>query len=660
MDSIQRVNELTKILNEYRDAYYNRSAPVVSDEVYDRIFDELAELEDKTGYRAEFSPTQTVGYAVVSSLQKTAHEAPLLSLDKTKSAAAVSAFLGARPAVIMIKLDGLTVKLTYENGRLSEAATRGNGETGEVITHNAETFSGVPKTIDYKGRLVCAGEAYIKLDDFEELKNSVDSGGKPYRNPRNLAAGSARLLDSSVCAARRVRFMPFSVLQGFDEADGKAERLSRLAALGFDSCPRVFIPDGGSADEITEIINRLKDEAARRALPIDGVVAAFNSVSYGVSLGRTGHHYRDGLAFKFEDELFETRLNRVIWQTTRTGEVSPVAELEPVEIDGTVVSRASLHNVSFIKALELCQGNRVLISKRNMIIPHIEENLERGGTPKLPGRCPSCGGAVSLKKTESSGKAVETLRCENPECPAKLLKRFKHFVSRDGADIDGVSEATLEKFIDMGWLETFPDIYRLDEHREEIVNMDGFGEKSFSNMRGAIEKSRSITFDRLLSAVGIPGFGRATAVIIARRFPAVYDFEAALRDKFDFAQLMEIGPQLSANIYAWFADEDNGGMWRSLKQEFNITPFIAPEAEDSPFNGKTVVVTGSLKNYTRETIKSRLAALGAAAAGSVSAKTDFVLAGENAGSKLKKAENLGVRIVNEDEFEEMAGKPEII
>ena len=442
----EKQRDLNDRLNRYRDEYYNRNAPSVSDEVYDRLFDELKELEQETGIQMANSPTQTVGYPAVSRLEKTRHEIPLLSLDKTKSSMDLLNFMGEQQVMLMLKLDGLTVKLTYENGELLEAATRGDGDEGEIITHNTRAISGIPSHITYKERLVVTGEGFIRPSDFEELKTSLqDSSGKPYKNGRNLAAGSIRLMDAKTCRERRLVFMPFGVLEGFPHLTRKSDKLRELRALGFQPCKYLVTKQKLTLENVEAGIYQLRQYATDKDIPIDGIVVSFNDIAYAQSCGRTGHHYKDGLAYKFEDDLHESLLQYIEWTPGRTGEIAPVAVFTPVEIDGCEVSRASLHNLSFIEDLELMAGNRILVSKRNMIIPHVEENLDRGGfsmVDTIPHVCPCCGQPTRIH--ESSGKGengenriIKTLYCDNPDCETRRLKKFVHFVSQKAMTLKG-------------------------------------------------------------------------------------------------------------------------------------------------------------------------------------------------------------------------------
>lgn len=669
-NKVKRIHELVSRLNQYRDEYYNRSAPTVSDEVYDRLFDELKALEQETGCIMSNSPTQTVGYTVVSGLEKVQHPVPLLSLEKVKLPEVAAKFIGEHPAMLMYKYDGLTIKLEYEDGRLIRASTRGDGNTGEDVTHNAPAVSGIPMRIPYESRLVVVGEAYIKKSDFEELKATLqDSTGKPYKNGRNLAAGSIRSFEPASCAQRRLQFSPFNVLQGLedlvDDTNSKRARLVKLTELGFGYCGHYPLPEFSlpvMPVELNRWIEELQKKAEAQDIPIDGIVVMLDEIDYSRSLGRTGHHYRDGLAFKFEDDLYETVLRRIEWNPTRTGLISPVAVFDPVEIDGTTVSRATLHNITYIRKLRLKVGCRILVCKRNQIIPHVEANLDEGeriSMDDVPSACPCCGCVTDIRiseKPNDDGLYVETLVCDNPDCLAKHIARLTHFVARPAMNIEGLSETTLEKFVDRGWIKSYPDLYHLDEHREEILEMEGFGEKSYERLWAAIESSRKVTFERFLVAIDIPMIGKTASKAIARYFEGeIARFEQAIAEKFDFTQLPDFGDTLCGNIYDWFGIPEHRALWENMKKEVEFMSMKKTESTANPFSGKTVVVTGTLENFTRSGIQAKIEELGGKASGSVSKKTDFVLAGEKAGSKLDKAKELGVTVITEAQFLEMIG-----
>lgn len=660
-EKISQIKELVSELNEHRHAYYNLNAPSITDKEYDQMFDTLKKLEMQTGVVLSNSPTQNVGYYPVSSLKKVKHPTPLLSLDKTKQVAELCSLYKRNFVLLMLKLDGLTTKLVYEDGKLLQASTRGDGETGEDITHNIPAYRNVPLTIPYKDRLVITGESYIHIHDFERLKDTLrDSNGKPYKNARNLAAGSVRNLNPAECAKRCVYFTAFNVLEGMEDApysDSRQMRLSLLKPLGFDICPYIAIEGPAPSEElVTTAINSLQAEASKRQIPIDGIVAIFDSLSYSKSCGRTGHHYKDGLAYKFEDEQYETILRKIEWTPTRFGEIAPVGIFDTIEIDGCDVSRASLHNLTFIKNLELVPGCRILVSKRNMIIPHIEENLDRGQyTDIVPPNCPCCGSKTWINRRKTSdGRVVETVHCGNSACESQILRKFEHFVCKKAMNIEGISAAILERFLDLGYLQSFQDIYHLDKHREDIIKLDGFGEKSFERLWGAITASRDTDFVHYLVAMDIPMVGRTKSRILNTVFHAnLEEFELAATDDYDFTALEDFGDTLNHNIHTWFSDEDNLNLWRELQKEMNFKSKeenTMTNVKGNPFKDKTVVATGKLEHFTRDGINNEILKLGGKPGSSVSKKTDFLICGEKAGSKLKKAQELKIKILTEQEF----------
>ena len=664
---IDRLRALTAQLNRYRYEYYSLNAPTVSDEAYDRLFDELGQLERELGVQLGNSPTQTVGWPAVDKLKKVPHPIPLLSLDKVKRVEDLCAFMGDQLVLLMPKLDGLTLKVVYENGVILEASTRGDGDVGENITHNVRGISGIPTKIPYQGRLVVTGEAFIRPSHFEAIKATLlDSSGQPYKNGRNLAAGSVRLHKSEECRKRRVTFMPFNVLEGFDELENKSDKLKQLTPLGFTHCYYLATNRKLTQEETETGIKRLRQYAKDYDIPIDGIVVTYNNIAYAKSCGRTGHHYKDGIAYKFENELYETVMTCIEWTPSRTGEIAPVAILKPVEIDGCTVSRASLHNVSFIEGLELMPGNRVLVSKRNQITPHVEENLDRGGFCMEHAVIQSCSCChqptrIHVTRTVVNGveRIVKTLFCDNPNCATRRLRQFVHFAGNKAMNIVGLSETTLEKLIGWGVLDHCLDIYHLDEHRDEILMIDGFGEKSWQNLWDAIQRSRDTTFERYLVAMDIPQIGNDASRTLARRFHSSLDeFEAAVCGGFDFTQLPDFGDTLHQNINNWFGLEENWYLWSELRRYVHIAPPKPEQAEpdrDNPFVGLTIVVTGKVEPYTRSEINAKIEALGAHAGSSVSSKTNYLVCGENAGSKLDKARSLGVTVLTPAQFFQMAG-----
>ena len=657
----EQIRELTAKLNQWRHEYYNLNAPTVSDAIYDRHYDELQHLEKSSGIIMSNSPTQTVGYKVVEGLEKTVHTIPLLSLEKTKQISDLMRFIGIYEVLLMHKLDGLTVKLEYEKGSLIRASTRGNGEEGEVVTHNARAVEGIPLQIPYQQRLVVVGEAFITKPAFDRLKDTLrDSTGNPYKNARNMAAGSIRCYDSSSCAGRGLEFSPFAVIEGLGEdektANSKYLKLMALKRLGFSPCKFFLQRKNATEREIKDSITELQTIANDKGLPIDGIVAAYIDIPYSHSCGRTGHHYKDALAFKFEDDLHETTLRDIEWTPSRSGELSPVAVFASVEIDGCEVSRASLHNLTFIENLELMPGCRILVSKRNMIIPHIEDNLDRGRFNKkiFPKKCPCCGQPTRIQESNKP----QLLRCDNFDCANQTLRKFVHFAGKKAMDIEGLSEATLEKFIGRGWLQNFTDIYRLDDHSQEILKMEGFGEKSWHRLWDSIQKSRKTTFERFIVAMDIPIVGRTASRELCRRFNgSLTAFEFAVRSGFDFTQLNDFGEVLHRNIHEWFAVKENQILWKEL-QTMTITKqkgaAVATESKGNPFVGRIIVVTGKLENFTRDSINEKIESLGAKAGSSVSSNTDYLICGEKAGSKLSKAQSLGIKVLSEEEFLSMA------
>ncbi|MDD2981169.1 MAG: NAD-dependent DNA ligase LigA [Hespellia sp.] len=659
----QELKELVATLNEWRDAYYNHNDSVVSDTAYDQKFDELKALEKETGIIFANSPTQTVGYPPVSKLAKVIHPIPLLSLDKTKLVEDVKRFIGNHDVLFMLKLDGLTTKLVYENGVLLQATTRGDGEVGEDITHNIPAFLNVPLTIPYQKRLVITGESFIRTDDFEMLKQKAkDDTGKEYRNGRNFASGSVRSLDSKKCKGRKIRFIPFNILDGLDEAafpDSRCCKLDLLETLGFQICPYISIHDPDLTEEkIQTLFEQLKISAASQQLPIDGIVTIYDSFSYSKSCGRTGHHYKNGIAFKFEDELYETVLRHIEWTPSRFGELAPVAIFDTIEMDGCEVSRATLHNLAFIKNLELYPGCRIMVSKRNMIIPQVEDNLDRGHyTDIVPPTCPCCGSNTRIQIEKArNGKLVERVHCPNPLCGNRIAAKFTHFACQKAMNIENLSTATLEKLLYLGYLQSVQDLYHLGDYRDEIVALKGFGVRSFQRLLDSIENSRNTTFVRFLVAMDIPMIGRTKSRILDTVFHgSLAQFELAALGDYDFTELDDFGNTLNQNIHLWFADADNVALWNSLQEElhFEERKEEITMTKENTFTGCTIVATGKLNHFTRDEINNKILELGAKPGSSVTQKTSYLICGEKAGSKLTKAQSLGVPVLTEDEFLEM-------
>ncbi len=624
----------------------------------------MQELEKRTGIILSNSPTQTVGAVPVSSLEMVKHPIPLLSLDKTKQMEEILEMAGRAASLLMLKLDGLTVKLCYENGRLVEASTRGDGETGELVTHNIPAFYNVPVSIPYKDRLVVTGEGIIHRDDFERIKGEAASG-KETGNARNLAAGTIRLLDPAACRKRHIHFYAFNVIEGMERfgkiADSRGKLLEAMRSLGFEVCPFIPLTEKVSMDELEKGIRYLRNIVDDCMLPIDGMVLRYDSFSYSRSCGRTGHHYKDGIAYKFEDGVQETAFRSVEWTPGRSGEIAPVAVFDAVEIDGCCVSRASLHNISFIRDLELHPGCQILVSKRNMIIPHIEENLDRGhyADSMIPEKCPCCRNPVRIyARKGSNGRIVETLHCDNPACRNQLLWRLVHFAGKKAMDISGISEAVIDRFIEKGFLHTCQDFYHLDRYRDEIIRMEGFGERSYEKLRESVEKSRNTTFVRYVVAMDIPLIGRTAGRALDCFFKGnLQEFAKAAVDCFDFTSLPDFGEKMSRSIWEWFHNGENLKRWKTLQKEFHFEEreeeAMKDRTENNPFTGCTVVATGKLENFTRDGINSRITSLGATAGSSVTRKTEYLICGEKPGSKLTKARELGITVLTEQEFLDM-------
>lgn len=672
-EKVKRIHELVKQLNEYRDAYYNRAESLVVDSEYDRLFDELKALETDTGIVLMNSPTSTVGYDVKSKLEKVSHDIPLLSLDKTKDVDELVKFMGNHKCLLMYKYDGLTVELIYNDGNLIQASTRGDGYTGEDITHNAKTFKNIPLTIPYNGFLRVVGEAIIHKHDFQKINDNLPAGEKPYANARNLAAGSVRQLDSAVCDTRNIHFMLWDVLEGLDDlptlddlfpaSDSRRTKFFACERLGFELPYICYFEQNSSANNcsfiIQDAIEHMRNQAIEKGIPIDGMVMKYDSISYSKQKGGTSHHNNDGIAFKFEDETAETVLREIEWSMGRTGQLTPVAIFDPIELDGTIVTRASVHNLSYIKDYDLNIGDKLKVYKANMIIPQILENIsatERGTKHgvQYPDACPVCGGSIRVEQVNDT----ESVYCDNPKCNGKKLGKFSHYVSKPAMNIDGLSEATLEKFINNGWLTDFTDLYHLNRYDKEIMRMEGFGKRSYDKLMTAIEASKSTTLTRLLISLGIPYIGKTASKAISNYCAGdPYKFIELINDDFNWMQLEDFGEVMSASLKDWFSDDDNFKLYHCIVGHLNIQieKVITTPVADNPFNGKTVVATGSLQNFTRDGIGKKLEELGAKVGSSVSKKTDYVIAGEKAGSKLTKAKELGVPVLTETEFMAMIG-----
>lgn len=655
----ERIQYLVKFLNKCCDEYYNGNSPSLSDAQYDALFDELTALEKETGIVLADSPTQRAGYEAISELQKVTHGIELLSLSKTKDVNDIVAMLKESDGFLSLKLDGLTVELDYNGGKLTEASTRGDGTVGEVITHNARVFTNIPLSIPYSGSLTVTGEALIDIPTFEAINSEIDDDEDKYSTPRNLASGSVRQLDSKICRERGVKFFPFNVLTGLDGIPLKSGRLEKLVEFGFDSNLHCQVGSDDTAETVTEKIFSLKKQAEEKGLPIDGIVFSYDDVAFAKSLGKTSHHFKDGIAFKFGDPSFETVLKEINWNISRTGQLTPVAEFDTVEIDNTNVERASLHNMTFVENLKLQPGDRILVSKRNMIIPHVEKNISAENdsreeyTLSYPAVCPVCGEKTSVKSTESGGRTVRVLYCGNKKCAGKKIKKFTHFVSKQAMNIDGLSEATLEKFMVKGWLTCIADIFSLTEHKEEITVMDGFGERSYNNLADAIENARHTKLSNYLVAMNIPLVGKNAAKDISSAFSGNLNaFLKAIDERYDFSSIEGFGSIMNDEIYRWFDNAANRHEFETIAKLLHFEEEMSGNAdENGMFYGKTVVITGTFEKFTRDELTEKLQSLGARVTGSVSKKTDYVLCGENAGSKLEKAKSLGVSVITEGQLE---------
>ena len=649
INETDRMKELIEVLNNASKAYYAEDIEIMSNAEYDELYDELLMLEEKTGTVLAGSPTVNVGYEAVDNLPKETHESPMLSLDKTKDREALRDWLNGHEALLSWKLDGLTIVLTYENGTLSKAVTRGNGEVGEVVTNNAKTFINLPHKIAYKGKLIIRGEAVISYDDFNKINEEIPEEGAKYKNPRNLCSGSVRQLNNEITAKRNVRFIAFNyVSQGGSDTDFKlrSEQFDFLKKQGFEVVEYHKVTE----DSILDKISYFAKMVANYSIPSDGLVLTYNDIEYGRSLGRTAKFPRDSIAFKWADETANTHLIDMEWSPSRTGLINPVAIFEPVELEGTTVSRASVHNVSIVKSLMLGIGDEISVYKANMIIPQIKENFTKSGNLTIPKFCPACSEKTQIKNENG----VETLYCVNEACPAKQIKRFSLFVSRDAMKIDGLSEATLEKFISVGFIKKLSDIYKLAEHKEAICNMDGFGDKSYEKLISSIEKSRDVLLPNLIYALGILNVGLSNAKIICKAFD--YDIEKIKNATVEeIAVTDNIGDVIATSVFDFFHDSEKLSEFNELVNELNI---LIPEKKETNSNidGKTFVITGSLNTYeNRNALKDLIESLGGKVAGSVSAKTDYLINNDvtSNSSKNKKAKELNVQIISEEDFNEL-------
>lgn len=648
MDKIERMKELIPVLQKAGKAYYQEDREIMSNFEYDKLYDELETLEKETGITLAGSPTVSVGYEALEELPKEAHETPMLSLDKTKDVEALRAFIGDRKTLLSWKLDGLTIVLTYGDGKLQKAVTRGNGVVGEVITNNARVFKNIPLQISFKGDLVLRGEAIITYSDFKKINEEIEDVDAKYKNPRNLCSGSVRQLNNEITARRNVHFYAFSLVraQGVDFRNSREQQFLWLKDQGFDVVEYRMV----TRDTLDEAMEYFSGQVVKNDFPSDGLVALYDDIAYGDSLGTTAKFPRNSYAFKWKDEVRETTLKEIEWSPSRTGLINPVAIFEPVELEGTTVSRASVHNISIMKELQLGIGDKIQVYKANMIIPQIAENLTRSGNLEIPDTCPVCGKEARVLKTNE----VESLYCMNPDCQAKKIKSFTLFVSRDAMNIDGLSEATLEKFILKGFIKDFGDIFEIGRYREEIVNMDGFGEKSFDNLMTSLERAKHTTLPRLLYSLGIANIGLANAKVICKEFD--YDLEKMIHATGEEISSIEgIGPVIAQSFTAYFADEEN---MRKLRHLLSHLELEAVKQENRlTLEGKQFVITGSVEHFAnRAQLKEYIEQRGGKVTGSVTSKTDYLINNDvtSNSSKNKKARELEIPILSEEDFLHMA------
>lgn len=645
-NKIDRIKELIKILNEASLAYYQESREIMPNIEYDRLYDELCGLEKETGTVFSNSPTVNVGYEVLSDLPKEAHPSKMLSLDKTKDVDALKAWLNDHEGVLSWKLDGLTIVLTYEEGKLVKAVTRGNGEIGEVITNNAKVFTNLPLNIDFKGRLVLRGEAVISYEDFEKINETIDEESAKYKNPRNLCSGSVRQLNNEITAQRNVKFYGFTLVSAEGmEFKKRTQQMDWLEKQGFAVVYRQIV----TGDTIKAAVKDFSEKIESNPVPSDGLVLIYNDIAYGESLGKTSKFPRDAIAFKWKDELKETTLKKIEWSASRTGLINPVAIFEPVELEGTTVSRASVHNISVMRELQLGIGDKISVYKANMIIPQIAENHTKSNNISIPCTCPVCGRETVIR--DENG--VQTLFCTNEECLAKHIKRLALFVSRDAMNIEGLSEMTIEKLVSEGMVKELADLFSLEKHKEAFVKLEGFGEKSFDNLIESAEKAKNTTPERLLYSLGIPGIGKANARLIARFAKNKWEEIQALNLE-ELTTIEGIGDVMAENFVKFFNNEDNQKTVRDLLQVLALDEH-EEEVKDS-LSGKTFVITGNLNNFeNRDALKKAIELAGGKVSGSVSSKTSFLINNDTSSTsgKNKKAKELGIPIIDEEKIIEM-------
>ena len=645
--AVNQMKELVKRLNEAARAYYQEDREIMSNREYDALYDQLEKMEAETGIVLADSPTVNVGYEAVDALPKETHESPMLSLDKTKDREVLRSFIGTHPTLLSWKMDGLTIVLTYENGELQKAVTRGNGIVGEVITNNARTFKNIPLKIAYQGRLVLRGEAIITYSDFERINATIEDVDAKYKNPRNLCSGSVRQLNNQITAARNVRFYAFALVsaQGVDMHNSRAYQMEWLKAQGFEVVEYRMV----TGETLDEAMDYFSHAIEKNDFPSDGLVALYDDIAYGDSLGSTAKFPRNAFAFKWADEVRETTLREIEWSPSRTGLINPIAVFDPVELEGTTVSRASVHNVSIVKDLQLGIGDTIQVYKANMIIPQIAENLTRSSNLEIPHTCPVCGEEARVIRENE----VESLYCMNPNCVAKKIKAFTLFVSRDAMNIDGLSEATLEKFIAKGFIHNFGDIFEIAGHREEIVTMDGFGEKSYDNLIASIDKAKETTLAKVIYSLGISNIGLSNAKVICRHFDDDLDKIRTAKEE-EISAIDGIGPVIAKSLVKYFKDPENN---RKLDHLLGYLHINKEEiSENQSLAGMNFVITGSLEHFSnRGEAKKLIESLGGKVTGTVTGKTNYLINNDTTSnsSKNKKARELGIPILSEEDFIKM-------
>ena len=648
----ERMLELVELLNKASRSYYQDAQEIMSNYEYDRLYDELQNLEKELGITLSNSPTVNVGYEVVSELPKERHESPMLSLDKTKEVEELKNFVGSQKVLMSWKMDGLTIVLTYRDGKLYKAVTRGNGEVGEVVTNNAKVFKNVPVQIAYRGELILRGEAVIGYHDFEKINEEIEDVDAKYKNPRNLCSGSVRQLNNQITAKRNVMFYAFTLVQadGVDFQNSRACQMEWLKAQGFTTVEYHMV----TRDTVEDEVAKFSSEISKNDFPSDGLVLSYDDIAYGRSLGRTAKFPRDSYAFKWQDEIRETILREIEWSPSRTGLINPVAIFDPVELEGTTVSRASVHNISIMEELELGIGDKIEVYKANMIIPQIAENLTRSGVKDIPERCPVCQGETKIRQVGNA----KALYCMNPECQAKHVKAFALFVSRDALNIEGLSEATLEKFISRGYIHTFADIFHLDRYKDEIQGMEGFGEKSYRKLIESVKKARTTSLPRVVYSLGIAGIGLANAKVICRELK--YDVEALLMvTEEELNEIQGVGEVLAKAFTGYFSDAKHVENFRKLLEELTIPEETSTKKQI--FEGVNFVITGSVTHFAnRGEVKELIESLGGKVTGSVTSKTNYLINNDvtSTSSKNKKANELGIPIISEETFLELVNQEE--